>query len=221
MASVRKIVAIGWITILVLTALYIYNGGSLFSDIKQFVALYPKYSFLLFLLAYAIRPILLIPDSVMLIIGGATFGPWIGFLGGYIGENISALVAFSLSRFLGEKWASRSRIEFVRKLDAVVAKRGFKTLMFLRLIPIAPFDPINYGAGLTSMSYRTFIAGTVLGVIPALAVYVLFGSALADPKLFLVAAVLTIFICIKIFAIRHIAPDIYALGWHHHSRNKR
>jgi len=220
MVTLRIAATVGWAVILVCAGFYVYNGGSLFEDIKQFVITWPEYSFLLFLLAYAIRPLILIPDSVMLIIGGATFGPWIGFLGGYMGENISALIAFSVSRFLGNKWASHSRIEFVRKLDKLVTKRGFITLMFLRLIPIAPFDPINYGAGLTSMSYRTFIAGTALGVIPALVVYVLLGSAIANPKLLIVAAVLTLFICIKLFAMRRIAPDIYALGWHHHSRKK-
>ena len=220
MRNLRVVATVGWVSVLVFVGLYIYNGGSLFEDIKQFIIAWPEYSFLIFLLAYAIRPILLIPDSVMLMIGGATFGPWVGFLGGYLGENISALIAFSISRFLGDKWASHSRIEFVRKLDKVVTKRGFKTLMFLRLIPIAPFDPINYGAGLTSMSYRTFFAGTALGVVPALVVYVLLGSALANPKLLIVAVVLTLFICIKLFAMRSMAPDIYALGWHHHSRKR-
>lgn len=221
MVTLRIAATIGWAVVLLCAGFYVYNGGALLTDIQRFVTMWPKYSFLVFLLAYTIRPILLIPDSVMLLIAGATFGPWIGFLGGYLGENISALVAFSISRFLGDKWASRSHIAFVRKLDAVVARRGFTTLMFLRLIPIAPFDPINYGAGLTSMSYRTFITGTALGVIPALVVYVLLGSAIVNPKLLLVAGVITLFICIKLFAMRSIAPDVYALGWHHHARRKK
>ena len=220
MRTIRVVATSLWVFILIAFGVYVYNGGALFNDIKNFVTTWPEYSLLLFLLAYTIRPILLIPDSIMVIIAGATFGPWIGLFAAYLGENVSALIAFSVSRFLGDKWASHSRIEFVRKLDRVVTKRGFVTLMFLRLIPIAPFDPINYGAGLTSMSYRTFIAGTALGVIPALVVYVLLGSALTNPKLLIVAAVLTLFICIKLFAMRKIAPDVYALGWHHHSRKK-
>ena len=218
MARIRVAAVCLWVVVLACVGVYVYNGGSFFNDIKQFVRMWPEYSFFLFLCAYAIRPILLIPDSVMLVIGGATFGPWIGFFGGYLGENISALIAFSISRFLGNTWASRSHIEFVRKLDQVVARRGFKTLMFLRLIPIAPFDPINYGAGLTSMSFKTFITGTALGVIPALVVYVLLGSAIANPKLFIVAIVLTLFICIKLFAMRSMVPDVHALGWHHVSK---
>ena len=221
MHTLRAITTVLWFAILLSVGVYVYNGGSLLEDIKQFVMLYPQYSFFLFLCAYAIRPILLVPDSVMLVIGGATFGPWIGILGGYIGENVSALIAFSISRFLGNKWASHSHIDFVRKLDKVVQRRGFITLMILRLIPIAPFDPINYGAGLTSMSYRTYILGTALGVIPSLTVYVLLGSAIANPKLLIVALVLTIFICIKLVAMRSLTPDIYALGWHHHARKRK
>lgn len=217
MYTLRITATLAWFFVLVAAGIYVYTGGSLVEDVKYFVARWPEYSFLLFLCIYAIRPILLIPDSVMLVIGGVTFGPWIGIIGGYIGENVSALIAFSISRFLGNKWASHSHIEFVRKLDAVVQRRGFITLMILRLIPIAPFDPINYGAGLTSMSYRTYILGTALGVIPSLTVYVLIGSAFTNPKLLIIAVVLTIFICIKLIALRSLTPDIYALGWHHHS----
>ncbi len=114
-----------------------------------------------------------------------------------------------------------SHIEFVRKLEAAVTKRGFVTLMFLRLIPIAPFDPINYGAGLTSMSYRTFIAGTAFGIIPALLVYVFLGSALTDPRLLVPGLLILLFIIFKLLAIRRLAPDIYELGTHHHRFSKR
>lgn len=218
MHRIRIVAAILWCIVLIIFVAYVYGGGSASNNIRHFVHAWPEYSFVLFLVAYAIRPILFIPDSVMLVFGGATFGPWIGIMGGYIGENISALVAFSISRFLGNKWASHSHIEFVRTLDRVVQKRGFVTLMALRLIPIAPFDPINYGAGLTSMSYRTFILGTALGVIPALTVYVLIGSAFTHPKLLFVASFLTVGMCIKLMAMRSLAPDIYSLGWHHHSK---
>ncbi len=218
MQKIRIFATVAWFFVLVTAGIYVYQGGSLVADVKYFVARWPEYSFLLFLLAYAFRPIVFVPDSIMVIIAGATFGPWIGFLAAYIGENMSALIAFTISRFLGNSWASRSHLEFVRKFDKVVTRRGFKTLMFLRLIPVAPFDPINYGAGLTSMSYRTFIAGTMLGVIPALIVYVILGSSIANPKLLIVAAVLTAFICVKLFAMRSIAPDVYALGWHHHTQ---
>lgn len=218
MVALRVLAACGWFFVLVALGIYVWNGGSVIADIRAFIAQAPAYAFLFFLIAYAVRPIILVPDSVMLVIGGAAFGPLLGFLGGYIGENVSALIAFSISRFLGNKYASRSHIAFVRKLDAAVSRRGFRTLMFLRLIPIAPFDPINYGAGLTSMSYRTFIAGTALGVIPALAVYVLLGSAIANPKFILVAVIIMTFISVKLFAIRKIAPDIFAVGTHHHRR---
>ncbi|MEK7509089.1 MAG: TVP38/TMEM64 family protein [Patescibacteria group bacterium] len=218
MHQIRATAAIAWLIVLIGVGSYVYQGGSLFEDVRDFVTHYPEYSFVAFLIAYAVRPILLIPDSIMLVIGSVTFGPWIGWVGGYIGENVSALIAFSISRFLGDKWASHSHIKFVRKLDKAVTRRGFLTLMYLRLIPIAPFDPINYGAGLTSMSYKTFITGTMLGVIPALTVYVLMGNAITNPKLLIPAAVLLVFISIKMLAIRHIAPDIYSLGFHHHSK---
>jgi uncharacterized membrane protein YdjX (TVP38/TMEM64 family) len=220
MQNLRITATVIWFCVLTAAGIYVYMGGSLVEDIKYFVARWPEYSLLLFLIAYAIRPVLFIPDSIMVFIAGATFGPWLGFVAAYIGENMSALIAFTISRFLGNSWVSHSHLEFVRKLDRVVTRRGFKTLMFLRLIPIAPFDPINYGAGLTSMSYRTFIAGTALGVVPALTVYVVLGSSVTNPKLLIVAAILTAFICIKLFAMRSVAPDVYALGWHHHSRKK-
>lgn len=218
MPTLRVLVACAWLFIVAALALYAYAGGSPFNDVRTFVTHAPEYGFFLFLCAYAVRPLLLIPDSLMLVVGSATFGPLYGFIGGYIGENVSALIAFSLSRLLGAKWASRSHIEFVRKLERTVTKRGFLTLMLLRLIPIAPFDAINYGAGLTSMRYRTFILGTLLGVIPALTVYVLLGGALTNPKLLIPALIILAFVAIKLAAMRKLLPDIYSLGTHHHSK---
>lgn len=219
MKKLRSVVALLWAVAFAAAAFYAWSGGTFIGEVQSAVTAAPRYSLLIFLGAYVIRPLLLVPDSLMLVAGSALFGPFVGWIAGYFGENISALIAFSLSRFLGRAWASRSENEFVKKLDAAVSKRGVTTLMFLRLIPIAPFDAINYGAGLTSMPYRTFILGTVIGIIPALTVYVALGSSLSDPRFLAAAFVILVFISIKLYAMRKILPDVYELGLHHHRSN--
>ena len=57
--------------------------------------------------------------------------------------------------------------------------RGFNYLLFLRLVPLFPFFLINLAAGLTRLPLRTFVFGTLLGIIPGGFVFVNAGASLA------------------------------------------
>jgi len=57
--------------------------------------------------------------------------------------------------------------------------RGLNYLLFLRLVPLFPFFLINLAAGLTRLPLRTFVIGTMLGIIPGGFVYCNAGASLA------------------------------------------
>ena len=62
-----------------------------------------------------------------------------------------------------------------RELEA----RGFNYLLFLRLVPLFPFFLINLAGGLTRLPLRTFVVGTLIGIIPGGFVFVNAGASLA------------------------------------------
>jgi uncharacterized membrane protein YdjX (TVP38/TMEM64 family) len=63
-------------------------------------------------------------------------------------------------------------------VDRVAAGRGFVWLLRLRLVPVVPFNVLNFGSGLTAMGWRAFLLATALGILPGTVVYTLFADAL-------------------------------------------
>ena len=66
----------------------------------------------------------------------------------------------------------------MRRLDTVAGRHGFRGLLVLRLIPAVPFNVLNFGPGLTAMTWKAYAGATALGIIPGTAVYTLFADAL-------------------------------------------
>jgi len=111
------------------------------------------------------------------------FGPFIGWIYTYIGENLSATVAFFAARYFGRNFVKENENAFIQKYDKKLKTNGFETVLILRLIPLFPFDFVNYASGLSSIKYRHYIFATLLGVIPGLTAYIFLGGSLTNPYL--------------------------------------
>lgn len=133
---------------------------------------------LIFIAAYATATALAVPGTVLTLAGGALFGVWFGTLFNWIGANIGANLAFLLSRSLGRDGIQKIFGSRLDKLDKATEQHGFQGLLTLRLIPVVPFNALNFGSGLTSMSWASYTAATALGILPGSAVYTFFGEAL-------------------------------------------
>ena len=69
--------------------------------------------------------------------------------------------------------------QWLAGLNRELEARGFNYLLFLRLVPLFPFFLVNLAAGLTRLPLRTFVLGTMVGIIPGGFVYVNAGASLA------------------------------------------
>jgi uncharacterized membrane protein YdjX (TVP38/TMEM64 family) len=58
------------------------------------------------------------------------------------------------------------------RIGDVVHRRGFLTVLALRLNLLLPFDGINYGLGLTPIRLPSYVLGTLVGIIPGTLAYV-------------------------------------------------
>lgn len=137
----------------------------------------------LFVATYAAAVALAIPGTILTLTGGAVFGFWGGLLLNSVGANIGANLAFALSRSLGRSGIrgllrGDNLQRHMRRLDAVAERHGFRGLLVLRLIPAVPFNVLNFGPGLTAMTWKAYAGATALGIIPGTAVYTLFADAL-------------------------------------------
>lgn len=129
--------------------------------------------------AFAVLVLGLVPRTLLAAAAGLVFGPWAGT--GYIilGATLGALVAFGIGRFLGRDFvAVQSRLA---RLDGWLANRGVLAVVTVRILPLAPFGMVSYAFGTSGVRLRAYLVGTVLGMLPATAVYVNLGAASTRP----------------------------------------
>lgn len=133
----------------------------------------------IYITLYTIRPLILFPATLLTIASGLIFGPWLGILFTIIGENASANLAFSVSRWFGKDWVSKHEHGTILKWEGKLKENGLITVLIMRLIYL-PFDAVNYGCGLTSVRHIDFFMGTFIGIIPGLVSFVLLGGTAAS-----------------------------------------
>lgn len=131
-----------------------------------------------FVAAYALATALGLPGSVLTIAGGAIFGFKLGALLNWMGASVGAALAYALARSLGTDAVHRLLGSRVPRLDAFTGRHGFLTVLRLRLVPVVPFNLLNFGAGLAGVRFRDYFLATLIGLIPGTLVYTYFADAM-------------------------------------------
>lgn len=131
---------------------------------------------------FALLPAFFFPVAVLALAGGLLFGLWRGAVYTFIGAILNCSIMFFLARYVG-----RGQVERLleKKLSPqwkqyLTGNTGFALLVVLRLIPAVPYNLINYGFGLTSMSFRTYILASAIGIIPGTFAFINIGDKALD-----------------------------------------
>ena len=132
---------------------------------------------LLYMLLYTIATVLVMPSTPLNLLGGALFGPWLGTLWTSAGAMMAAIVTFAFTRTIGQKIVAHRLSGRWQVLDAELRRGGLFYMVAIRLVPFMPYGLLNFAAGLTSVSYRDYLLGTLLGTTPGILPYVLLGSS--------------------------------------------
>ncbi|MCA9736646.1 MAG: TVP38/TMEM64 family protein [Gemmatimonadota bacterium] len=135
---------------------------------------------IVFIVGYAVATGLALPGTVFTLAGGAVFGFVPGVLWNWLGANLGATLAFLLARALGRDGLDRLLGERAAALDRIGRTHGARTVLLLRLIPVVPFNGLNFAAGLAGVRWRGYALATALGIVPGTAVYTWFAEALLE-----------------------------------------
>ena len=133
---------------------------------------------LVFVIAYVLATIFLIPGSALTLVAGAVFGLWIGSITVITGANLGALCAFLLSKTTWHQKAQTWAEGYPKfaALDRAISNNGFRMVLLTRLSPVFPFTLLNYFLGLTSVTTGAYVFGNLIGMLPATFLYVYLGS---------------------------------------------
>lgn len=146
--------------------------------IQSFILSFGWWAPFFYILFYTIRPLIFFPAILLSLTGGLTFGPWWGTFYDLIGASLGAYLAFGLARFLGRDAISLWLGQKTQTWDELAGENGFKTIFFLRLIPLIPFDMVNYGAGLMKIRFRDYALATTIGILPGAFAYNFLGNSI-------------------------------------------
>ena len=117
------------------------------------------------------------PASLLGVAAGSLYGLWTGFLIASLSTLIGAWLAFALGRSVWRPEVARllARRPRLCNLDALVARDGWRMVFLLRVSPVMPFSATSYALGLSGVTTRDYMLGT-LACLPALFGYVLMGA---------------------------------------------
>jgi uncharacterized membrane protein YdjX (TVP38/TMEM64 family) len=127
--------------------------------------------------AFAVLAFVGIPQIVLIASAVVVFGPLTGMVYSWIGTLVSALVGFAFGRVFGARVLRDFAGERVNRFVNLISRNGFFASMIVRLVPAAPFIVVNMAAGVTSMRFLSFLAGTGLGIIPKIVLTAFAGNA--------------------------------------------
>ncbi|MBF0605727.1 MAG: VTT domain-containing protein [Nitrospirae bacterium] len=131
----------------------------------------------LFVMLYTLATVLFLPGSVLTLAGGAIFGPWLGGLLCLLGATLGAGIAFLIARYLAGAWVAKRAGGVTGRLLAGVETEGWRFVAFVRLVPVFPFNLLNYALGLTRIRFDHYLITSMICMAPGGLAYAWLGHA--------------------------------------------
>ncbi len=156
------------------------------ADIRQWVLGFGALAPLIYLVVYTIRPVLFFPTLLLNLSAGILFGPALGIVMVLVGGLGCATFCYLLGRYGGGHWLlSTFGGKWGDKLTRYLVGEGsFTKMLWLRTVPIFPYDPISIIAGSVKLPYRIFSLGTLIGMLPGAIAYNLLSDSFGTPKFY-------------------------------------
>ncbi|MEN3293319.1 MAG: phospholipase [Burkholderiales bacterium] len=130
--------------------------------------------------SYVIGSLLMVPVMLLIAVTGIVFGPFYGFIYAITGALLSAAVSYGIGYRLGRDTLRNLLGPRINGLSRRIARRGILAMVVIRTLPIAPFTIVNVVAGASHIRFRDYLIGTLLGMLPGIAITVTFAHHLAE-----------------------------------------
>jgi uncharacterized membrane protein YdjX (TVP38/TMEM64 family) len=144
-----------------------------------FVAERPLAAAAIYVGVYLLVTMLAIPGSLWVTItGGFLFGVAGGGALTWLSAMIGATALFLAARGALAEILERQATGWLARLRDGFRENAFSYLLFLRLMPLAPFSVVNIAPAVLGVNLRTFVAATAIGILPGSLVYCYLGAGI-------------------------------------------
>ncbi len=130
-----------------------------------------------FVVIYTAATVVMVPGGIFDLAGGALFGPYLGSVLDLIGGTLGAAASFLVARYLARDWVQIRAGPRLQKIMRSVDEDGWQFVAFLRLVPIFPYNIVNYLLGLTRIPFHHYVLATVVFMAPSTVAYTWIGYA--------------------------------------------
>ncbi len=131
--------------------------------------------------AKIVSAVALLPGSPLTLLTGSLLPFVTATLTAWVGNLLGATCAFLVGRYLLFNYLQEKvlpKYPRLEEFDKRIAQNGLATVIAIRLIPVFPFNVINYLLGITSLKTKDYIVGSAIGLLPGTAAFVYLGNAL-------------------------------------------
>ena len=175
----RKLIRIGIFILLAagIAAAVIYRDAMNAEQLERWLADAGPAAPLLFMLIYILGTVFFLPGSVLTLAGGALFGPAWGTFYNLTGATLGAMLSFLAARYLASEQVAKRTGGRLKQLINGVENEGWRFVAFTRLVPLFPFNLLNYALGLTKISFIQYSLATYLCMLPGALAYTWLGYA--------------------------------------------
>ncbi|MBW1715466.1 MAG: TVP38/TMEM64 family protein [Deltaproteobacteria bacterium] len=177
----RPILLLG-VVIAILVLSYVFGIGERLVALRDWIQALGALGPAVFILIYTGAVVAALPGSAITIIAGAIFGSVLGVIVVSIASTLGASLAFLIGRYFARdataKWLSKR--EKFKKLDVLTEKHGAIMVALVRIVPIFPFNFVNYGFGLTRVRFWTYVFWSWLCMLPGTVLYVVGTDAISQ-----------------------------------------
>lgn len=151
--------------------------------LRDFIQSFGRFAVFAYIIAYALNTVSILPPIAALsLTAGLAFGAGRGALYLMMGAMIGTTATFIISRYFGRGLIEKMLKGKFKYLDEKLAKNGFMTILFFRVIPLVPYEVLNYAGGLSRVKFKDYFLATFLGLVPGVIVSAFFGGSLGEIK---------------------------------------
>jgi uncharacterized membrane protein YdjX (TVP38/TMEM64 family) len=129
---------------------------------------------------FVIGLLLFFPLTPLLVATTLIFPPAQAFAYCYAGALGGAAATYALGRFLGQQRMGALAGPRTARLRALLVRRGFVTMVIVRLVPLGNFSISNMLAGALRIPVRDFALGNMVGLLPGILALTLLADRLAS-----------------------------------------
>jgi uncharacterized membrane protein YdjX (TVP38/TMEM64 family)/rhodanese-related sulfurtransferase len=126
---------------------------------------------------FALGTVLFVPGALFGLAGGALLGPFWGTVANLAGATLGATAAFLVARYAAADWARQKAGARLDRLIKGVEAEGWRFVAFTRLVPLIPFNLLNYALGLTRIHLGAYVLASLVCMAPGALAYAWLGYA--------------------------------------------